>query len=249
MAADTLHRIVILPGHLCNRRLYAPLINALGGGAAIQVADLCPYDSIEAMALGALSQAPERFIMLANSMGGAVAFETIRLAQERVQALILMGATARPEFAAQSERRARAVELALAEDWPALTELYAPVFFTVHNRQRDPGLDRTLAAMIGDLGAASIGRQQRAFAVRPDSRPTLRQIACPTLVLCGREDAITPLDHNEEMARHIPGAELKILDDCGHLPTLEQPARTQQLIGDWLDRLASRGWTESERAK
>lgn len=241
MTDQTLHRFVILPGHLCNQRLYSPLIEALGDKAAIQVADLYPYDSVQAMALGALSKAPDRFTLIANSMGGAVAFEVIRQAPERVKALILMGTTARPEFAAQSERRARAVELARAEDWPALAELYAPVFFTLPNRQRDPGLDHTLAAMIGDLDAAGIGRQQRAFAIRPDSRPTLTRIGCPTLVLCGRDDAITPLDHSAEMARHIPGAELEILDECGHVPTLEQPVLTRQLISEWLERQANRG--------
>lgn len=228
------HNIIVFPGHLCNERMYSPLIRSLEDLASVQVADLYQHDSLAQITSAALAGAPDRFTVVANSMGGAVAFEAIRQAPERIEALLLIGTTAQPEFPSQGERRARAIQLAGREDWTAVAALYAPVFFYEQNRKGDVTLDETLEAMIRDQDAIRIGRQQRAFSARPDSRPTLSSITCPTLILCGREDAMTPVSHSEEMAAAIPGAELQILDRCGHIPTLEQPERTKALVRTWL---------------
>ena len=69
---------------------------------------------------------------------------------------------------------------------------------------------------------------------RADFRPSLAAIACPTLILCGRQDAITPLSFHEEMAAAIKGAQLAVLEDCGHLSTLEKPAQVNAALRAWL---------------
>ena len=230
----TTREVVVFPGHLCNERMYRPLVRDLSDIATFHVADLYGFDSVGAMADDALRKAPSTFVLLANSMGGAVAFEALRRAPERIEALILMGTTAQPEFLAQSSRRAKAIELLASEDWSAISALYAPVFFFEQNREQNPGLDRTLEAMIRDLDAQRIRGQQRAFSARADSRPTLSKIKCRTLVLCGRQDGITPLSHSEEMAAGIPEADLTVFESCGHIPTLEQPQATSKAIRHWL---------------
>jgi pimeloyl-ACP methyl ester carboxylesterase len=97
-------------------------------------------------------------------------------------------------------------------------------------------LELTLEQMIIDAGSDGIRRQQRAFAMRPDSREMLVHIHCPTLVVCGREDTITPLALSQEIAAGIAGAQLAIVEQCGHVPTIESPAQTTALICDWLLR-------------
>jgi pimeloyl-ACP methyl ester carboxylesterase len=98
--------------------------------------------------------------------------------------------------------------------------------------------DQPLVAEIKDMadrvGVPAFIRQQRAIMSRPDSRPDLKNVRCPTLVLCGRDDALTPLDANEEMAKLVPGARLEILEDCGHMSTMEKPDAVSALMREWL---------------
>jgi pimeloyl-ACP methyl ester carboxylesterase len=86
------------------------------------------------------------------------------------------------------------------------------------------------------VGPEAFVRQQTANAARPDSRPDLARIACPTLVACGRQDALTPLALSEEMARGIPNSTLVVIEDCAHLPTLERPQAATALLRYWLLR-------------
>lgn len=229
--------IVIFPGHLCNARLFAPQTGVLGKAADIQIADLYGQDNVVDLAANALLSAPPQFVLIANSMGGAVAFEALRQSPQRIQALVLIGTTCRAEIPTQSERRVRAVELTEQEDWAGLARLYAPVFFDERNRAREPVLAETLERMIVEVGKQGIKRQQRAFSSRPDSRATLATIRCPTLVICGREDTITPLALSEETASLVQGAELAVIEQCGHVPTLERPVQTTKTIRRWLDSL------------
>ena len=84
--------------------------------------------------------------------------------------------------------------------------------------------------MAMDTGAEIFERQSAALRDRVDSVPTLATINCPTTILCGNEDRLCPIEYHELMAKRIPGSRLQILDDCGHLPTLEQPeAVTREL--------------------
>jgi pimeloyl-ACP methyl ester carboxylesterase len=71
---------------------------------------------------------------------------------------------------------------------------------------------------------------------RSDNRPLLPGIKCPTLVIVGREDALTPLALAEEIAAGIPGARLEIIPDCGHLSTLEQPDAVNRAMRAWLTK-------------
>jgi pimeloyl-ACP methyl ester carboxylesterase len=71
---------------------------------------------------------------------------------------------------------------------------------------------------------------------RPDSRPGLAAIDCPTLVAVGADDRLTTPEHAREITDHVPGARLLVIPECGHLSTLEQPAAVTQALVGWLDR-------------
>jgi pimeloyl-ACP methyl ester carboxylesterase len=72
---------------------------------------------------------------------------------------------------------------------------------------------------------------------RADQRRLLSRVACPTLVLCGEADRLTPPEHSREIAGAVPGARLEIVPGAGHLLTLEQPARVNALLTAWLAAL------------
>jgi pimeloyl-ACP methyl ester carboxylesterase len=101
-------------------------------------------------------------------------------------------------------------------------------------RLADQELVTTIKKMAKNTGKEAFVRQERAIMSRADSLPWLRTIACPTLVLCGRQDALTPLGRHEEMARAIAGSKLEIIEDCGHLSTLERPAEVNAALRRWL---------------
>ncbi len=88
--------------------------------------------------------------------------------------------------------------------------------------------------MASDVGAGAFQRQQRALMARPDSRDFLPEITCPTLIICGEEDILTPPKVHREMADLIPKAILHIIPDCGHLSTMERPERVNQLMREFL---------------
>jgi pimeloyl-ACP methyl ester carboxylesterase len=103
------------------------------------------------------------------------------------------------------------------------------------SRQRDPELRRLVGLMAEETGAEAFAREQTAIIGRPDSRPDLGAIACPTLVLVGDADALTPPEHAAEIAAGIPGARHVVVPDCGHLSTLERPSRVTRALVEWLE--------------
>jgi pimeloyl-ACP methyl ester carboxylesterase len=166
-------------------------------------------------------------------MGGYIAFEIMRQAPERVTRLALLDTKATldpPERAA--ERRAL-IEEARRNSMHPVMKKYVPVF--IHkDRLTDSRLVAAVKKMGVDTGVEAYARQQEAIITRADSRPTLAKIACPTLVLCGRQDVLTPLSEHEAMAAKIPGARLEIIEDCGHLSPLERPAAVTAALRRWL---------------
>lgn len=227
-------QLLLLPGLLCDHRLFAPQLPALAAVAETMVADLTADRSIAAMATRVLAAAPPRFALAGLSMGGYVAFEILRRAPERVTRLALLDTQARPDTEEAAARRRGLMELAQKGEFRGLTPRLLSLF--IHpDRLGDTRLVGTVQAMAESTGKAAFLRQQTAILGRPDSRPGLPAIACPTLVLAGRQDAVTPPVVQEEIAAAIPGATLVLLPRCGHLAPLERPeAVTRQLLL-WLD--------------
>jgi pimeloyl-ACP methyl ester carboxylesterase len=227
--------LLLLPGLLCDEALWAPQAAALADLAAPIVGDLTRHDSLPAMAASMLAETPGRFALAGLSMGGYVAQEIMRQAPERVTRLALLDTSARADSEEQRSRRRGLIELAGKGHFKGVTPRLLP--FLVHtDRLTDQPLVEMVTSMAERVGSAAFLRQQRAIIGRPDGRADLARIACPTLILCGREDALTPLALHEEMAAAIPGAKLKIVEHCGHLSTLERPDAVNSALRDWLAR-------------
>ncbi len=229
----TIPNLLLLPGLLTDARMWQPQISGLGGAARCTVADLSAATSIEAMAKSALAQTPPGPFALAGfSMGGYVALEIMRQAPERVLALALLDTSARPDTAEGSAGRKKIVTQAEA-DYAGVVDALLPKF-VLPARLKDPGIVDVFMAMARDLGKDVFIRQQQAIMDRIDSRPSLDAIDCPTLVLCGRDDMITPLDVHEEMVTAIRGARLAVIEQCAHLSTLGQPPQVTAAMRTWL---------------
>lgn len=224
--------LVLLPGLLNDARLYQNQISALSHTADAMVADLTVADSMPALAAAVLAKAPSRFALAGLSMGGYVAFEIMRQAPERVSALALLDTTARPDTTESTANRRRLMELA-EKDFDAVVDALLPKMFHP-SHLKDNSRTGVFKAMAASAGKEAFLRQQRAIIGRIDSRPHLDRIECPTLVLCGREDAVTPVDVHEEIAGAIPSAKLTVVNDCGHLSALDQPQAVTDALKKWL---------------
>lgn len=223
---------VLLPGLLYDRGLFEPQTVDLARLGPVATADLTTAGSIIGMAGRVLADAPPRFALAGLSMGGIVALEILRRAPERVERLALIDTQARPDDAAARERRLALIGLARSGQFASVPQRLLPLF--VHpDRVADAGLATTVRAMAEAVGPDAFIQQQTALMGRIDSRPSLPAIACPTLVLAGRQDALTPPPVQEEMAAAIPDATLVILPHCGHLAPLELPDLVTRLLRDW----------------
>ncbi|HEX6012957.1 MAG TPA: alpha/beta fold hydrolase [Geminicoccaceae bacterium] len=225
--------LVLLPGLLCDARLFAAQLPALSAETEVTVADLARDGTIGAMAERVLATAPARFALAGLSMGGYVAFEILRNAPERVARLALLDTQARADTEEALARRRGLMQLAEKGEFKGVSPRLMP-FFIHRDRLGDRELTGTVQAMAESVGRDGFLRQQAAIMARPDSRPDLPAIACPTLVLAGREDAVTPPERQHEMATAIPDATLVLLPRCGHLSPLERPEAVARQLLLWL---------------
>lgn len=227
--------LVLCPGLLCDAALWAPQVAALADVADIWIPDLTRQSTLAEMGATVLREAPwPRFALAGLSMGGYVALEAFTQAPRRVTRLALLDTRAASETPADQARRAQLVALVQQErGFAALTRQLLPLM--VHaSRLGDRELTDGIRDMATRVGLEAYARQQAAIVSRRDFRPGLRHVDVPTLVLCGRDDQITPLACSEEMAGAIPGARLVVLEDCGHMSTLESPHEVNAALRGWL---------------
>lgn len=223
--------VVLITGQLLTHAVWGPHIAAFGEAV---FADHTKDDTIAGMAERLLADAPARFDLVAHAMGGFVAFEVMRRQPERVRSLALLATLAPNDGPAQTERRQGYIRLVEDGRFADVVEERIPILVHPARREDEPLLT-LVRRMAEETGAETFLRQQRAIMARADSRPTLASIACPTLVVWGRQDGITTLAHQEEIAGGIPGARLEIVEDCGHLATLEKPKTVMGLLTAWLE--------------
>jgi pimeloyl-ACP methyl ester carboxylesterase len=219
------------PRLLCDRALWEPQLAALAEIADMTVADLTRDDSLAGMARSVLAAAPPRFALAGLSMGGYASLEIMRQAPERVERLALLDTSARPDRPEQLKDRQELIALARQGRFKGVTPMLVPRW--VH-RMDQPQIVETVTTMTQRVGGEAFIRQQTAIMGRPDSRPGPARINCPTLVLCGHEDAATPVELHREMAADIADARLVIVPECGHLSTLERPEAVNSALRRWL---------------
>ena len=225
--------IVLIPGLLGSPRLYAHQIPELWRFGPVMVADHTREDTMAGMARRILAQAPPKFVLVGLSMGGYIAFEIVRMAPERVAKLALLDTSARPDLPEQSE--ARRAQIAEARSG-RLLEVVDRAFPTwVHPQHRsDEGLRSLVRMMADEVGVEGFARQQLANISRVDSRPSLGAIRCPTLVLVGEQDGLTPPERAAEIANAIPSSRLVTIPECGHMSAAEQPGKVTQALSELL---------------
>lgn len=229
--------LVLVPGLITSPRLYAPQLPALWQYGPVVIADNTAGTTAGEIASAILATAPPRFALAGLSMGGYIAMEIMRQAPHRVAKLALLDTTARADTPAQTQRRQEQIAISRAGRFSEIAGQQWPLLVSPANLGNND-LWETVRLMAAETGAGAFIRQQQALISRPDSRPDLAAIDCPTMVLVGEHDRLTPPDLAAEIADGIPAAWLVTIPGAGHLSTLEQPGLVTSALEHWLRRAA-----------
>ncbi|MEO5897523.1 MAG: alpha/beta fold hydrolase [Vicinamibacterales bacterium] len=229
--------LVLVPGMMCDDRLWRRQVSALRASCdTILVAELRGATTIAALADRILAVAPPRFAVAGLSMGGIVVFEMWRRAADRITHVALLDTNPSAETSERQAQRGPEIQAALTGHLREMMVASMKPLYLARAHRSNPALLDSILAMALDLGPQVFRDQSLALRDRPDSRTTLPTIDCPTLVLCGREDTLCPIEYHMRMAETIPHADLVVLADCGHLSPLEQ----SEAVNDELARLLAR---------
>jgi pimeloyl-ACP methyl ester carboxylesterase len=186
------------------------------------------------MAARLLDDAPESFVLVGISMGGYIALEVVRQALGRVRALALISTSPTPDTPEQADSRRRQLDLARAGRYDDIVTAAFPLLVDPSHRD-DAELAAFWSLTAHEVGPEAFCTQLKAVIDRPDSRPVLSTINCPTAVIHGAGDQLITLDHGRGTAASVPFATLTVVEAAGHLAAQEQPAA----VGKALDALLS----------
>lgn len=230
--------LYMLPGLLCDETVFAPQIAGLSDSVDVRCPNFLGMDSLVDMAQHVLDIAPQRFSIAGFSMGGRVAFQIMAMAPERIERFCAFDTGAGPKAEGEEIKRQAIVDLAYREGMGALAAAWLPPMLHPAHRV-DPAFMEPLTAMVLRATPEMHERQIRALVNRPDARPVLPTISCPTLIACGREDEWSPVAQHEAMAAAIPGARLEVFKNCGHFLPVEQPEAFNAALRDWMKQPAA----------
>jgi pimeloyl-ACP methyl ester carboxylesterase len=231
MAAPS--QLVLLPGLLCDADLWHGQTESLSSSIECRVADLTQGETIEALAETVLNSAAPTFALAGFSFGGYVAQEIMRMEPDRVERLALLDTSFRADSAErQASRRALAAAALQPGRFEGITRRILPDF--VHpDRLDDAILVDQIRTMTQRVGRDVFARQS--MMPRQDGENVLRGLSCPALILCGRQDTLTPFQVHEEMASIVPNSTLCVIEHCGHMSPMERPAEVTKALSQWLE--------------
>lgn len=230
-------KLVFLPGHMCDERLFAPQIESFRDSHEIAVADFRHGRSFADHAAHVLELTGGEPVNLCGlSMGGMIAGEFAALHPGLVRRLALLATTLRPDSphrtATRRERIARAASQGMARI--TIDELL-PTYLARRN-MANPDLRDVLLSMAVDAGLDVFGRQSEAMTGRIDRRAELASFSRPVLVLCGDEDQLFSVESHRQIAAIFPDAMLEVLPGTGHIVTLELLRPVNHALQAWLAR-------------
>jgi pimeloyl-ACP methyl ester carboxylesterase len=229
-------KLIMIPGTLCDASLFKYQKKDLIIIADCYVASNSSSNSLKQVAKDILNEHSGDLSLMGLSYGGIIAFEILRQAPERIKKLILLNTNYKKPSEQTKINQQRFVGMAYLGEFKEITSaILIDAMLHPKNAQRQELRDTVLNMAI-NVGVDRFFNQVKAQLGRPDSTKHLQNIKCPTLIITGREDTICPLKLHEEMAEAIPNSTLKIIEECGHLSTLEKPQLVNNAIIDWWNK-------------
>lgn len=222
--------LLMIPAMGCDARLYAELQAGLSPFISVSVV-VAGKDNLDHCVAEVIGQAPHTFVVMGTSFGGRVALEIALADPSRVEGLVVIGAgagvAADPAAGYSRAKRLRGSEFeaVVAEMAGMVSHVPGP---------RGPSTQNLFIEMARENGGELMACQSEALAKRVDLRPRLHEVACPSLMLWGRQDKFSPASDGLQMSTLLAQARYAEISDCGHFPSLEAPEETLEILLHWL---------------
>ena len=225
----------MVPGMMCDERIFSPQIEALSQNLEVTIAEISNFSSVRELASDVLKKAPKKFSLLGHSMGGIVAMEIYSQEPNRIEKLILMDTNPKAELdEVKLKREPQIREVNKGKLLEVMRDEMKPNYLT--ESENKSSVLNVCMDMALNLGPDVFINQSRALQSRLDQQNTIQSIKIPVLIMCGSEDKLCPVERHEMMHNMIRDSDLKIINNAGHMPTLEQPRETTEAIKEWLMR-------------
>jgi len=225
--------LVMIPGMMCDERIFAPQIEELVSKRSVHVADISKHDNIGDLAADVLSHAPPKFCLLGHSMGGIVAMEICAQDPKRIEKLVLIDTNPLAELEEVKLKREPQISDALSGKLINVIRDEMKPNYLASSENQDIILNICMEMALS-LGPKVFINQSRALQTRADQQSNIQSINIPVLIMCGSEDKLCTVERHEMMHNMISNSELKIINNAGHIPTLEQPSETTEVLKEWL---------------
>ena len=225
----------MVPGMMCDERIFSPQIEELSQNLEVTIADISNFSSVSELASDVLKMAPKSFSLLGHSMGGIVAMEIYSQEPNRIEKLILMDTNPKAELdEVKLKREPQIREVNNGKLLEVMRDEMKPNYLAESENQSS--VLNVCMEMALTLGPDVFVNQSRALQSRPDQQNTIQSMNIPVLIMCGSEDKLCPVERHEMMHNMISDSDLIIINNAGHMPTLEQPRETTEVIKEWLMR-------------
>jgi pimeloyl-ACP methyl ester carboxylesterase len=238
--------LLLIHGFPLTRDMWRPQLDALASPAVRVVAPDLPGfgatpgaitsvdDAADAIAALITQIGARRTVVGGFSMGGYIALAFARRHAAQLHGLLLIDTKAEPDNEEGKKGRYALAERARAEGKGVVIDAMLPRLVADSTLNGRPDVVQQVIDIERGATLDGIAGALHAMAERPSSVADLPRTAAPTLIIVGREDVITPVADAETMASAIPGAQLTIIPDAGHLTPLEQPDAVNTAIRTWL---------------
>ena len=225
--------LVMIPGMMCDERIFAPQIEELASKRSVHIADISKHDNISDLAADVLSHAPPKFCLIGHSMGGIVAMEICAQDPKRIEKLVLIDTNPLAELEEVKLKREPQISDALTGKLINVIRDEMKPNYLASSENQDIILNICMDMALS-LGPKVFINQSRALQTRADQQSNIQSINIPVLIMCGSEDKLCTVERHEMMHNMISNSELKIINNAGHMPTLEQPSETTEVLKEWL---------------
>ena len=223
----------MVPGMMCDERIFSPQIEELSKNLEVTVADISSFPTVRELASDLLKKAPKSFSLLGHSMGGIVAMEIYSQEPNRIEKLILMDTNPKAELdEVKLKREPQIKDVREGKLLEVMRDEMKPNYLA-ESENKSSVLDVCMDMALS-LGPDVFISQSRALQKRTDQLNTIQSINIPVLIMCGAEDKLCPVERHEMMHNMISDSDLKIINNAGHMPTLEQPRETTEVLKEWL---------------
>ena len=218
---------------MCDERIFSPQIEELSKNLEVTIADISSFSSVRELASDVLKKAPNSFSLLGHSMGGIVAMEIYSQEPNRIEKLILMDTNPKAELdEVKLKREPQIKDVREGKLLEVMRDEMKPNYLA-ESENKSSVLDVCMDMALS-LGPDVFINQSRALQKRTDQLNTIQSINIPVLIMCGSEDKLCTVERHEMMHNMISDSDLKIINNAGHMPTLEQPRETTEVLKEWL---------------